>query len=54
MANEIFELELYKRFISRGWTQTISQDVRKELAPRIVKMITLSWYAASVEAGVQK
>lgn len=50
IAQEIAEMDIYLRFCKIGWTQTISQDVRRELAPRIVRMITLAWYAACIEA----
>lgn len=50
LATEIAEMDIYERFCKIGWTQTISQEVRRELAPRMVRMITLSWYAASLEA----
>jgi hypothetical protein len=45
-VQEIADMEIYDRFCVKGWTQTISQEVRKELAPRMVKMITLSWFLA--------
>lgn len=51
LASEISEMDIYNRFCKIGWTQTISQDVRKEMAPRMVRMITLAWYSASHEAG---
>lgn len=51
LVKEVAGLKLYERFISRGWTQALCSDVRKELAPRMVKMVTLSWYAAAYEAG---
>ncbi len=53
IANEIAEMGIYERFCKIGWTQTISQDVRRDMAPRMVKMITLAWYAASVDAGAK-
>lgn len=50
-AQEIASLDIYNRFCIRGWTQQISRDVRTELAPRMVKMITMAWYAAAHEAA---
>ena len=50
MVEEIADMDIYERFRVKGWTQTISQDVRRELAPRMVRMITLAWYAACHEA----
>ncbi|MEK7059919.1 MAG: hypothetical protein AAB971_04150 [Patescibacteria group bacterium] len=51
LMSEVAELELYGRFIELGWTRSVTRDVRKELAPRMVRMITLAWYAACHEAG---
>lgn len=53
-AKEIAQLKLYDRFIERGWVQAVSRDVRRELAPRMVRMVTLAWYAASCEAHEAK
>jgi hypothetical protein len=50
-AREVAELNLYERFYALGWTQPVSRDVRRELAPRMVRMVTLAWYAAYLEAG---
>jgi len=50
-AREIAELNIYGRFINRGWTQKLSRDVRRELAPRMVRMVTLAWYGAAREAA---
>jgi hypothetical protein len=51
LAREVAEFNLYQRFYALGWTQSVSRDVRKELAPRMIRMITLAWYAASQEAA---
>ncbi len=53
IANEIAEMDIYEHFCKIGWTQTISQDVRREMAPRMVRMITLSWYSACRDAGAR-
>jgi hypothetical protein len=49
-VNDVARLHLYERFYRRGWNQGISRDVRRILAPKMVQMITLAWYAASQEA----
>lgn len=53
-AREIAELGLYHRFMAGGWTLSLNKSIRKELAPRMVRMITLAWYAATVEASQAK
>jgi len=50
LAKEVASFDIYHRFIDRGWTHGVTRDVRKELAPRMVKMITMAWYAAAQEA----
>jgi hypothetical protein len=50
MAVEVAELHLYDRFIAGGWTLRLTRQVRKQLAPRMVRMITLAWYCAATEA----
>jgi hypothetical protein len=47
----IADLEIFERFQVRGWTQTLSQEVRRELAPCMTRMITLAWYSACREAA---
>ena len=50
LAREVAEFNMYTRFFALGWTQPVSRDVRKELAPRMIRMITMAWYAAAQEA----
>jgi hypothetical protein len=53
MAREVADLNLYERFYELGWTRPVGRDVRRELAPRMVRMITLAWYAACNEAAME-
>lgn len=54
-AKQVAGFHMYDRFYARGWTAALSQDVRRELAPRMVKMVTLAWYAAYCEAeGIKR
>lgn len=50
IAREVSGFHMYDRFYARGWTATLSQDVKRELAPRMARMVTLAWYAAYYEA----
>lgn len=50
-AREVADLRLYDRFIAGGWTPRLARQVRKEMAPRMVRMITLAWYCAYMEAN---
>jgi hypothetical protein len=49
-AQEIAELGLYDQFYSHGWTAKLARSIRKELAPRIIRTVTLAWYGALYEA----
>jgi hypothetical protein len=53
LSREVANFRLYDRFIAGGWTPRLARQVRKELAPRMVRMITLAWYCAYMEAGGQ-
>lgn len=50
-AREIAVLDMYERFRRRGWTVSLTIDVRSKLAPAITKAVVLAWYAALVDAG---
>lgn len=50
MAKEIATMELYDRFYKRGWTSKLASQVRKQLAPIIVRSVTVAWYAALMDA----
>ena len=51
-AKEISGLDMYQSYYQSGWTPRLARQVRNHLAPAIVKMVTLAWYAASIEAGL--
>lgn len=53
-ARNIANLDLFKLYLKDGWTSKLSRQVREELAPTIVRSITVLWYAAAQEAGVGK
>ncbi len=49
-AKEIAAMDLYLTFYKTGWTPALARKVRRELAPVIVRAITLAWYGAALEA----
>lgn len=51
-AREIAILDMYDRFLKRGWTTKLIWEVRHKLGPTIVRSITLAWYLALVDAGL--
>lgn len=50
-AREVAALGMYDYYYKQGWTPQLASQVRKILAPKIVQMVTLAWYAAAMEAG---
>lgn len=51
-AREIAVLDLYERYHRKGWTPKLAYDIRHKLGPLIVQTVCLTWYAASIDAGV--
>jgi len=49
-VSEIDAFHMYERFYRKGWTPSLSLDIRRELAPRMVKVVTLAWFNALKEA----
>lgn len=52
-ALEIHSLDMYERFLARGWTVKLSHDVKKILCPLIIKTIAVAW-VLSVDEAEQK
>ncbi len=50
LAREIANYDLYLRFYQQGWTPKLTRDIRRELAPRMVMIVTLAWYSALCDA----
>lgn len=53
-AREVAALNMYERYYRRGWTTKLALDARQKLAPAMIETVTLSWYAALVDAGLIK
>lgn len=51
-ALDIYELNMYERYLRHGWTTRLGREIRQELAPRIVKSIVVAWILAIDESGV--
>lgn len=54
IAQDIARLELYDAFYDSGWTVALARRIRRQLAPELVRAVTLIWYAAAREAGVTR
>ena len=51
-AKEVASLDMYETYMMTGWTPKLARQVRRQLAPMIVKTVALAWYSASQKAGV--
>jgi hypothetical protein len=49
-AKEIASLGLYETFIEHGWTPKVGRTVKRQLAPTLVKSVTIIWSCAAHEA----
>jgi hypothetical protein len=46
----VYSLKMYERFQKRGWTRMLAKQTREDLAPLIVRSVTLAWYSAAYRA----
>lgn len=49
-VRHIHSLRMYETFHKKGWTRSLARQTRLELAPTIVRTVTLAWYGASLRA----
>lgn len=53
-AKEIAALGLYDDFYKHGWTVRLARQVRQQLIPSVIKIVTLIWCKAAYEAQARK
>lgn len=53
-AWQIYGLHMYETFYKYGWTKQLARQTREELAPHIVKMVSLAWYYSAIMAARRK
>lgn len=46
----IHHLKIYETFQRTGWNRSLARLTRQELAPTIIRTVTLAWYVASIRA----
>jgi hypothetical protein len=51
-AREIAVQNYYETYLKWGWTPRLSNRIRHELAPTMVRTVTVLWYSAAEEAGL--
>jgi hypothetical protein len=49
-VRHVYSLKMYDRFQKRGWTRMLAKQTREDLAPLIVRAVTLAWYSAAYKA----
>jgi len=54
MTREVGAIGMFDSYLDDGWTPKLARQVRRELGPRMVMMVTLAWYAACIDAGLCK
>jgi len=50
IAQDVANMGLYDTFYTKGWTKPLVRAVRRQLAPTIVKTVTVIWHGALEEA----
>lgn len=50
-VDKVYAERMYEDFYKKGWTRTLARKTRQTLAPTIIHMIALAWYAASERAA---
>lgn len=51
VALEIYELNMYERFLRRGWSTKLAKETRLVLGPKIAHAIAIAWILAIDEAA---
>lgn len=49
----VVALDMYQRFLDKGWTTDLAIDTREVLIPEIVRAITLGWASAVNQAKLE-
>ncbi len=51
-AREIAVENLFDDYLKTGWNSKLTRQIRQQLAPKMVKTVTMIWYCASREADL--
>jgi hypothetical protein len=51
-AREIAALNMYEAYQKNGWTRELVRQARRTMVPVMVHTVTLTWYAACIDAGL--
>lgn len=50
-VHKIYGLHMYEQFHRHGWNRQLAHQTRTQLAPIIIRAVTLAWYLASERAA---
>lgn len=51
-AVTIAKLHMFEAYLEGGWSSKLARQVREQLAPTILRTVTVFWYCAALEAGL--
>ena len=51
-AKRVDKEGMYDYFYEHGWNLKLSSWIRNDLAPEMLKLVTIAWYLALSEAGM--
>jgi hypothetical protein len=54
MAANVNSLGIYEKFVKHGWTPKLGSITRRQLAPIIIKSVTLVWWYCEKQASIEK
>ncbi len=53
-AREVAVLDLFEAYIEKGWTPKLAWQIRHQLGPTLIRMVTTVWYSAALDAGLSE
>jgi hypothetical protein len=53
-VHTIYDLGMFDEFVRKGWTRRLANRTRRLLVPKIIKIVCLAWYNASLKAKIEK
>lgn len=51
---QTYAMGMYETFYKKGWTRRLASQARGELAPLIIRTVSLAWYSAAMGASRKK
>lgn len=49
-AVQVAQWHMFEEYLSRGWNSRLARQARQDLAPLMIRVVTLLWYSAAMEA----